>query len=70
MTLLEQQMYAALLAARTVVAATANVNPQALRIKQRIDAALSAYKAAEKADNAITAAAPAELEESAHADGD
>jgi hypothetical protein len=45
MTDLERRMYVALLGARTIVAATANVNPQALRIKNLIDQVAAAYKA-------------------------
>lgn len=37
-------MYVALLGARTIVAATANVNPKAFKIKALIDQAAAAYK--------------------------
>lgn len=47
MTPLESQLYLALLGARTIVAATANVNPQAFRILRLIDNAAAAYKAQE-----------------------
>lgn len=47
MTGLERRMYLALLGARTIVAATANVNPRALRIKNLIDQVTAAYKAQE-----------------------
>lgn len=40
-------MYLALLGARTIVSATANVNPRALRIKNLIDQVNAAYKAQE-----------------------
>lgn len=45
MTPLETKLYVALLAARSIVAATANVNPRAIPVKDRIDAATAAYKA-------------------------
>jgi hypothetical protein len=45
MTPLESKLYVALLACRPVIAATANVNPAALKIKTRVDSALAAYKA-------------------------
>ena len=47
MTGLEDRMDLALLGARTVVSATANVNPQIIRILQLIDAATGAYKRAQ-----------------------
>lgn len=37
-------MYVALLGARTIIAATANVNPRALKVKNLVDDALNAYK--------------------------
>jgi hypothetical protein len=40
-------MYVALLGARTIVAATANVNPKAFRIKSLIDQVCGAYKTQE-----------------------
>jgi hypothetical protein len=43
-TELERRMYVALLGARTIVAATANVNPKAFRIKALIDQVCAAYK--------------------------
>jgi dihydrodipicolinate synthase/N-acetylneuraminate lyase len=46
-TALENQLYLALLGARTIVAATANVNPQAFRILRLMDQAAAAYKALE-----------------------
>lgn len=45
MTALESRLYVALMGARTIVAATANVNPRALKVKNLVDAALAAYKA-------------------------
>lgn len=45
MTALESRLYVALLGARSIVAATANVNPRALRVKALVDGALAAYKA-------------------------
>lgn len=48
MTSLERRMYLALLGARTIVAATANVNPRAMRIKNLIDQVAGAYKAQER----------------------
>lgn len=44
MTALEERMYLALLGARTIVSATANVNPQAFKILNLLDAAMAAYK--------------------------
>lgn len=44
MTALESRLYISLLGARTIVAATANVNPQALKILRLIDSAAAAYK--------------------------
>lgn len=43
MTALEDRMYLALLGARTVVTATANVNPSVNRILKLVDSALGAY---------------------------
>jgi hypothetical protein len=40
-------MYVALLGARTIIAATANVNPKALRLKLLIDQVAAAYKTQE-----------------------
>jgi hypothetical protein len=54
-------MYVALLGARTIVAATANINPRAIRIKDLIDRAIAAYVAAKPRE-------PAD-EEMADADG-
>ena len=45
MTQLETKLYVALMGARTIVAATANVNPRAYKIKNLIDNAIAAYKA-------------------------
>lgn len=64
MTELERRMYVALLGARTIVAATANVNPKALRIKNLIDQVAAAYKAQEGRDSAL-----ATTEENDDADG-
>ena len=50
-------MYVALLGARTIVAATANVNPKAFRIKNLIDQVCAAYKTQEARE------APADQEE-------
>ncbi len=50
MTALEQRLYVALLGARTIVAATANVNPRAFRIKNLIDQVADAYKAQEASE--------------------
>jgi hypothetical protein len=44
-TALERRLYVALLGARSIVAATANVNPRALKVKNLVDAALATYKA-------------------------
>jgi hypothetical protein len=49
-TELERRMYVALLGARTIVAATANVNPKAFRIKTLIDQVCAAYKTQEGRD--------------------
>ncbi len=57
-------MYVALLGARTIVAATANVNPKALRIKNLIDQVTAAYKAQEGRDAALET-----TEDDADADG-
>lgn len=45
MTALESRLYVALLGARTIIAATANVNPRAFKVKNLVDGALAAYKA-------------------------
>jgi hypothetical protein len=47
LTALEAKLYLALQGARTIVAAVANVNPQALKIKRLIDDAIEAYTKAE-----------------------
>lgn len=60
MTALERRMYLALLGARTIVAATANVNPRAFRIKNLIDQVAAAYKAQEARE---TPDAPADQED-------
>ena len=52
MTALESRMYIALLGARTIVSATANVNPQAIRILKLVDATTEAYKLQEIAEKA------------------
>ena len=52
MTALEQQMYLALLGARTIVAATANVNPRALPVLKLIDGAKDKYKYLESTETA------------------
>jgi dihydrodipicolinate synthase/N-acetylneuraminate lyase len=52
MTALESKMYMALLGARTIVSATANVNPQAIRILKLMDGTLEAYKSQESAEKA------------------
>lgn len=44
-TALESRLYISLLGARTIVSATANVNPQAIKILRLIDSAAAAYKA-------------------------
>lgn len=44
MSPLERRLYIALLGARTIVSATANVNPAALRILRLVDDATGAYK--------------------------
>lgn len=65
MTRLEDRMYLALLGARTIVSATANVNPQAFKILALIDGATGAYKTTQGAES------PPEPElESAHAAGE
>jgi hypothetical protein len=56
-------MYVALLGARTIIAATSNVNPAALKIKELIERACAAYKSA--ADSEL----PEESDEDAHAAG-
>ena len=63
MTPLEQRLYISLLGARTIVAATANVNPAALKILRLIDSAAAAYKAQKDRET------PPEDEEEAHAAG-
>jgi dihydrodipicolinate synthase/N-acetylneuraminate lyase len=45
-TSLEAQLYVALLGARTIVSATANVNPRAMKILRLVDDAAAAYKQA------------------------
>lgn len=44
MTRLESRLYISLLGARTIVSATANVNPQALKVLRLVDSALDDYK--------------------------
>ena len=44
MTALEAKLYVALLGARTIVSATANVNPAALKILRLMDSAAADYK--------------------------
>lgn len=46
MTALETRLYTALLGARTIVAATANVNPAAMRILRLVDSAAAGYTVA------------------------
>lgn len=46
MTDLEVKLYVALLGARTIVSATANVNPRAMKILHLVDEAAAAYKTA------------------------
>lgn len=48
-------MYIALLGARTIVAATANVNPRAHRILRLVDESMAAYKTAEDLEPKETA---------------
>jgi hypothetical protein len=63
-TALERRLYIALLGARPIIAATANVNPRALKVKDLVDGALAAYKA--QSDREL----PEEAEdEGAHATG-
>jgi hypothetical protein len=60
-TALEQKLYMALLGARTVVSATANINPSVNRILKLVDSALGAYthlKATETPPLEETADAP------------
>jgi hypothetical protein len=45
-TPLESKLYVALLGARTIVSATANVNPAALKILRLMDSAAADYKGA------------------------
>jgi hypothetical protein len=47
---LEAKLYLALQGARTIVAATANVNPAALRILRLVDSAISDYNHVQKAE--------------------
>lgn len=51
MTSLEVKLYVALLGARTIVSATANVNPRAMKILRLVDAAAAAYKTAKGQDS-------------------
>lgn len=44
MTNLERTLYVALMGARTIVSATANVNPQAIKILRLVDSAAADYK--------------------------
>jgi hypothetical protein len=44
MTSLESKLYVALMGARTIVSATAYVNPQAIKILRLVDAAAADYK--------------------------
>jgi hypothetical protein len=63
-TALESRLYISLLGARTIVSATANVNPQALKLLRLVDTALDAYKRQKDRENL------AQLdEEDAHAAG-
>jgi hypothetical protein len=63
-TTLEEKLYLALLSARTIVAATANVNPAAGKFLRLVDDGLKAYRDAKRKE-------PAEpVREIEHADGD
>jgi dihydrodipicolinate synthase/N-acetylneuraminate lyase len=62
---LEVKLYVALLGARTIVAATANVNPRAMKILRLVDEAAAAYKTAKARETP----APTD-EETADAAGD
>lgn len=55
MTALEERLYLALLGARTIVAATAAVNPKAQRILNLVDRAATLYKDAKSGEEAIEA---------------
>lgn len=64
MTSLEDRLYLALLGARTIVSATANVNPAAFKILRLMDGAAAEYKEVQQRD-----APPALQEEEADAAG-
>lgn len=64
MTSLERRLYLALMGARTIVSATANVNPQAHRILTLVDRAAEDYKRQESREQ------PAQLEEQVDASGE
>ena len=67
MTPLESRLYISLLGARTIVAATANVNPQALKILRLVDSACAAYKTQKDKERPVED--DEDEEEDAHAPG-
>jgi len=67
LTPLESKLYTALLGARTIVSATANVNPRVLKVLRYMDEAAQQYKAAKEQERERPVP---ELEERADADGD
>lgn len=67
MTALEARLYISLLGARTIVAATANVNPQALKILRLVDSACAAYKVQKDRERPVED--DEDEEEDAHAPG-
>lgn len=67
MTPLEARLYISLLGARTIVAATANVNPQALKILRLVDSACAAYKTQKDRERPVED--DEDEEEDAHAPG-
>lgn len=58
MNALENKLYLALMGARTIVAATANVNPAALKILRLIDSAATDFKHVEKSEKRKAVAGP------------
>jgi hypothetical protein len=68
-TALESRLYISLLGARTIVAATANVNPQALKILRLVDSACDAYAKQRQRERPVEDDEDEQEEDGAHAPG-
>lgn len=69
MTPLESRLYISLLGARTIVAATANVNPAALKILRLVDSAAKAYTDQKARERPVEDPEDEHEEDGAHAPG-